>query len=767
MNRKFYTGGINQFGFGTFNSGVQYVPMSKKGNNPNVSPLSGGSPNLPGGMPGNGGPGGFPNGPGSLGGAPNGPGSLGGSPNGPGSSGSPNFGLNFPGSGRSPSGGLGLPGKNGNNPNVGLNFPGSGGSPSGNLGFPNRSNQPGPGVGMGGGPYGGNGGFGPNNNGYPYGGGNPFGNNGNGPYGRNGMGNNPNFPFNNPLGNSGNPNNRYDPFNPNRPPGSMTPNPMRSKSYLTPEILKMQQLENQLSKMGDPNNPNIGGMERGGGPRDMMSNPYAYTNRPYMNNTGYGQGRTGMGGMDDPYNGLPPFLADRENRRNQIKAELKRARDIVNNDSDESETDSGDEEDDRYSKVKSRAPRGSVRGSVKGSVISPTAAKSVKRDSIINPSTLGASPAKRVSVAGAEILNNLPSGSQKGENNNNLSNPEINRTLTRPEEAKAEAQEFMNSLPSHVALRLQGDNFKARENMNELKSNFKDIQNELEGQLEEMEMQQKMNFEAIKNALENAGKLDTEEPEESLNALPKLIDEKIKERERLRGKLRQNQINEENKIDTEQSLPTESSQIVIQANNNQQQPPPNQFQYGNMDCCGGCGGCGGMHCCQGCCNFGNCPNCGGCQDVCINCGNPINDEYACQNYGARKTKENSKISQGLPKNPLTRKPSLKEVQSTPKNSRRPSFADDNNSIVQRPPPFGLDGGSGGTFPYQMNPNINQMNPSYNQMMYMQQLQQGMPGYNNMMQSSQVPVQNSKQNPLSSSLQKTNKKKDKDKKKKIK
>ena len=115
---------------------------------------------------------------------------------------------------------------------------------------------------------------------------------------------------------------------------------------------------------------------------------------------------------------------------------------------------------------------------------------------------------------------------------------------------KIETEDFINSIPKHVALQLQNDNFKIRENIATIKEGFRDIKNQLETKLDELQMKQKLNFETIRYIIEQGGtkKLNAgykkyidgedinlndvqEDVPEYIKNLPKLIEDKLKSQE--------------------------------------------------------------------------------------------------------------------------------------------------------------------------------------------------------------------------------------------
>ena len=133
--------------------------------------------------------------------------------------------------------------------------------------------------------------------------------------------------------------------------------------------------------------------------------------------------------------------------------------------------------------------------------------------------------------------------------------------------------DFMNMLPKYVALKLQSDNFKVKANLVSIKNSFKEIKNELESKLEHLENTQKLNYESIRNVIEQGGtdklrasikknidgkdiNLDQFEEEMPgyMNELPEMIDKRILENEEKRREDEIREINEENNMREEENL---------------------------------------------------------------------------------------------------------------------------------------------------------------------------------------------------------------------
>ena len=143
--------------------------------------------------------------------------------------------------------------------------------------------------------------------------------------------------------------------------------------------------------------------------------------------------------------------------------------------------------------------------------------------------------------------NNINNQNQK-DNNVIFVNKEIpnNPLLKQKTPAQEEADEFINSIPNHIALQLQSENFKVRANLAYIKNSFRDIRNDIQNKLDQLEMRQKLNFESIRYALEAGGNkklqmslkkivdgedVDIDKVEEEipqfLENLPDIIDQRI------------------------------------------------------------------------------------------------------------------------------------------------------------------------------------------------------------------------------------------------
>ena len=222
----------------------------------------------------------------------------------------------------------------------------------------------------------------------------------------------------------------------------------------------------------------------------------------------------------------------RGKRREQIKFELEQAREKLKHSSSSSDYEEEEEEEEELDengepKLKNFNDYSSIASKTTNNK------KINKKRKSINPK------------------NNIIKDNQTKSNNvifvndqipNNLSNP----LMKQKTPAQEEADEFINSIPNHIALQLQSDNFKVRANLAYIKNSFRDIRNDIQNKLDQLEMRQKLNFESIRYALEAGGnkklqmslkkivdgeEVDIDGVEEEvpqfLDNLPNIIDQRI------------------------------------------------------------------------------------------------------------------------------------------------------------------------------------------------------------------------------------------------
>lgn len=296
--------------------------------------------------------------------------------------------------------------------------------------------------------------------------------------------------------NQSNYNKDFNPFvsQPYNPYSNNYPSRINS-NYFTPEILKMQEIENQLNKLNS-NYPNKDSYKQ-----RNFSNNDIYQNRAYPKSA------IKRNNLNNDY----PFdieqMMNQIGRRNQIQRELMRARQIVHrNDNDsesETETVTESESTNNYNENKSKSKPNTLlqAGNAVLKRNKPTPGrydnKSIEsfkktNDNITNnKGSIMNAPKKTASIKRRKYETTTVSEKKKGFN--------------RREEVEKEKIELMQNIPHHIALQLQAQGFKARENMYLLKADIEDVVNGVENKLEDIDMNQKINFEKIKKIIEEKG----------------------------------------------------------------------------------------------------------------------------------------------------------------------------------------------------------------------------------------------------------------------
>ena len=225
----------------------------------------------------------------------------------------------------------------------------------------------------------------------------------------------------------------------------------------------------------------------------------------------------------------------RGKRREQIKYELEQAREKLKHSSSSSDYEEEEEEEEEEldengePKLKNFNDYSSMASKTTKNIKSKR--KSIKNNNDNNNNN----------------NNNINNQNQK-DNNVIFVNKEIpnNPLLKQKTPAQEEADEFINSIPNHIALQLQSENFKVRANLAYIKNSFRDIRNDIQNKLDQLEMRQKLNFESIRYALEAGGNkklqmslkkivdgedVDIDKVEEEipqfLENLPDIIDQRI------------------------------------------------------------------------------------------------------------------------------------------------------------------------------------------------------------------------------------------------
>ncbi len=343
--------------------------------------------------------------------------------------------------------------------------------------------------------------------------------------------------------NNSNYNNNYNNSNYNIPYNNNYDN--YHQSYLSPENLKMQMLEQKIKNLEMQNEDDKMNF------KNMMEKIQSDNEMDYQNQINKMQNQIKnlhpKELYENPYeNNLDDnYELKRLERRKQIQYELEQAREKLNEGNSSSEYEGEEEEDEEDEDPKFRKRKNSSLPS------------SVDRRNT-NYSKISSSKKKNTN-------NNNNSGFKSGNRMVNQSNILSNHN--------EDHNDFMNKLPKHVALQLQSDNFKVRANLASIKNSFREIKNELESKLEHLENTQKLNYESIRNVIEQGGtdklrasikknidgkdiNLDQFEEEMPgyMNELPEMIDKRILENEEKRREDEIREINEENNMREEENL---------------------------------------------------------------------------------------------------------------------------------------------------------------------------------------------------------------------
>ena len=344
--------------------------------------------------------------------------------------------------------------------------------------------------------------------------------------------------------NNYNNNSNYNPYNSNYQP--------TGKTYLSPDVLKMQMLEQkikQLELQNEDDKMNFQNMMQ----KIQNDNEIDYQNQinkmqqqqlqrqriQSMNNNNMYQNPYNRN-IDDDYE------LKRLERRRQVQYELEQAREKLNED-DSSSSYENDEDDDE------------------------------DEESEYNDKKLK----KRK-------LDSLPSSVDRKSSQyskNNINNGNMNKLIRQSKmisNQNEDTKDFMNQLPKHVALQLQSDNFKVRGNLAYIKNTFREIKDELENKLDHLERAQKLNYESLRNVIDQGGneklkasikknldgkdinldRIKEDEPE-YIKELPDMIDKQILENEERRREDELREIDEENNM-------REDENIILPQNQNQE-----------------------------------------------------------------------------------------------------------------------------------------------------------------------------------------------------
>jgi len=239
--------------------------------------------------------------------------------------------------------------------------------------------------------------------------------------------------MNNYYNNNSNYNSNYNPYNSNYQ------NQPTGKTFLSPDVLKMQMLEQkikQLELQNEDDKMNFQNMIQ----KIQNDNENDYQNQinkiqqqqiqrqriQQMNNNNLYQNPYNRN-IDDDYE------LKRLERRRQVQYELEQAREKLNDDDSSSSNEyENDEEESEYNDMK---------------------LKKKKLDSL--PS----------SVDRKNSEYSIYSGTRRKNNNFNYNENKIIRQSKLINNQNEDTKDFMNQLPKHVALQLQSDNFKVREKL--------------------------------------------------------------------------------------------------------------------------------------------------------------------------------------------------------------------------------------------------------------------------------------------------------------
>ena len=209
---------------------------------------------------------------------------------------------------------------------------------------------------------------------------------------------------------------------------------------------------------------------------------------------------------------------------------------------------------------------------------------------------------------------------REAEEENNFNNQKINELrlknmkMSNSIRKKEEEENFMNNIPDHVALQLQNDNFKMRSNLASIKEGFREIKNEIEEKLENLQMKQNLNYEMIRKIIEQGGNkkinagmrkyLDGEEVDlknmdgELDDYIKFLIDKKIRDKDEIDNYEKNLKLKQE--IEKKYDLMEYPHNKFYDYNNRYRQPPrdpnfvisrnygnfqyiPQKYKYGNSN----------------------------------------------------------------------------------------------------------------------------------------------------------------------------------------
>ena len=334
-----------------------------------------------------------------------------------------------------------------------------------------------------------------------------------------------------------------------------------NKNY-SPNKYKLNILDNRIREMEDENKRNKLKIQRlMEGSSFSPEKPYWNSNPDYVNNPN--SLNEAMSNLRNPYLTMEEFKNKQDMRRNIVQYELEKARQRINEGNNNPiiiEQQNKKEKDYTISNYSSNE---------EGENESSIDELDIKMKKEYNKLLKEIKKEREYNEMNENDLYNIEDKLMKMERQNQYNNEALNLLRQKNQEmynalrSKEEAEDFMNSIPDHVALQLQNDNFKIRSNLNTIKEGFREIKNELENKLESLELKQNYNFEIIKRIIEEGGNrrmragfrkyMNNEEVDlnninyelpEHLQFLPDLIERKIKENEEMKNQEKNRLINE-------------------------------------------------------------------------------------------------------------------------------------------------------------------------------------------------------------------------------
>ena len=336
----------------------------------------------------------------------------------------------------------------------------------------------------------------------------------------------------------------------------------------SPDKLKLEILNNKIRVMEDENYRNKLKIKRlMEGSNFGPENPFWNSNPNYVNNPN--NLNEAMNNLRNPYLTMEEFKNRQDMRRTIVQQELEKARQRmnggnINNNNDYNNNPQINQEQNLKEEEKNYT-LSNYSSNEDSQSSSDESEKKMKKEY----KKLIKEIKKEREYNKMEENNNMNNVDEKlyqMERQNYYNNEELkllkekNQEMYNVIKCKEEAEDFINTIPDHVALQLQNDNFKIRSNLNTIKEGFREIKNDLENKLENLELKQNYNFQVIKRIIEEGGNykfragfrkyydnedIDLKEIQnelpEHLKFLPYLIEKKIKERDKMNN-LQQNRL---------------------------------------------------------------------------------------------------------------------------------------------------------------------------------------------------------------------------------